>query len=82
MLDKQVEDRRKRELKNRMIDLQADNYSVINSAIDVMPNEWNDPGMRYLRKSQSSAQQSNGFGQNPNNLNQSFQGGFGKTTII
>ena len=54
-----------------------------------MPHEWNDPGARYLRKSWSSTQNSNGFQrqqeyqqQQRRSVNNSFQTGSGKKTML
>ena len=62
MLNRQVEVKHDRELKRKMEDLKQEKYIVANEesqqrtmvGIDYLPHEWNDPGLRYLRKSMSS----------------------------
>ena len=68
MLDKQIEVKRNREIKRKMEELQQEKYIVDgfepqysfvqNGKLDYLPHEWNDPGMRYLRKSMSSVDNS------------------------
>lgn len=62
MLDKQVEVKKNRQLKQRMQELQKEQFLIndqpfingtYNTTIDCLPHEWNDPGARYLRKSMS-----------------------------
>ena len=64
MLDKQIEVKKNREQKRKVEDLLQEKYIidgfepqysfVQNDKLDYLPHEWNDPGIRYLRKSMSS----------------------------
>ena len=72
MLNNQVEVKRNREMKIKQEDLQQERFIVNNNEprlqtiqiCDYLPHEWNDPGMRYLRKSLSSVGYTSSNGMN------------------
>jgi hypothetical protein len=61
MLDKQVELKKNRKMNKMIQEFKEDQFIIgneekqvqttyKNKTIDVLPHEWNEPGMRYLRK--------------------------------
>lgn len=69
MLDRQVQLKKNREMNKRIQEFRQDQFennfekpahtAYNNKTIDTLPHEWNDPGMRYLRKSMSSINRPN-----------------------
>jgi hypothetical protein len=78
ILDKQVEVKQNRQLKKRIQEIKDDHYmldqrpykeiSALNSTLDCLPHEWNDPGMRYLRRSGISLGQKSEYVNNQSNV--------------
>jgi len=82
MLDKQVQLKHNREKDKRISEVKEDILiatigkpkihqitAYTNKTVDCLPHEWNEPGMRYLRKSLSSMENPNNKVANPPSSN-------------